>query len=398
MSLLLGQLVYTSFFGVGFQCLSSSEITTEIQQAFIEHIVYRYWNSYNPPKTGYRAVYLYQISADQTLFGWLYNDAVDEWGRGNIPYFICYYLDQPLQPAQLKVYTCLNTGPVALVERQNPPRSIEAVTIPDVNVYQPTAAGVAIPFNLQGQCQMALGKENLLDLFVSMDDVVECRLNKQHSRLEQLQNHYSAKAALRSFFSAQLWSWQLGAAVTTVLVASIVSLSLKPLSSLFLSSFRDNHEVTAPDTPALEAIEPVSHSSAYSSINAPGFPVGTPESVIKTALGEPSSTATGSRQNTDAVLYRLSNQVTLSYRVDRYSRRIRQTEVLFTQSVDKQAMLATLNGMLGGQTTELVKQGLQKVQQQQLHDYVFAKGSLEGRIAQTDSEKINISIWDSAYR
>ena len=393
MSLLLGQLVYTSFFGVGFQCLSSSEISTEIQQAFIEHIVYRYWNSYSPPKIGYRAVYLYQISADQTLFGWLYNNAVDEWGRGNVPYFVCYYLNQPLQPAQLKVYTCLNTGPVALVERQNPPRSIEAVTIPDVNIYQSTAAGVAIPFRLQGQCQMALGQGNLLDLFVSISDVVECRLNKQNSKLEQLQNHNSAKAALSSFFSAQLWSWQLGAAVTTVLVASVVSFSLKPM---FLSSFRDNHEVTAPDTPAIEAIEPVSQSRAYSSINAPGFPVGTPESVIKTALGEPSSTAEGSWQNTDAVLYRLSN-VTLRYTVDRYSRRIRQTEVLFTQSVDRQAMLATLNGMLGGQTTELVKQGLQKVQQQQQHDYLFANGSLEGRIAQTESE-ITISIWDAAYR
>lgn len=392
MSLLLGQLVYTSFFGVGFQCLSSSEITTEIQQAFIEHIVYRYWNSYNPPKLGYRAVYLYQISAEQTLFGWLYNDAVDEWGRGNIPYFICYYLDQLLQPAQIEALsTCLNNGPVALVER-NLPCSLEAVTIADVNIYQSTVAGVAIPFRLQKQCQIALGQEKLLDLFVSTGDVVEWKLDKRHSRLEPLQNHYSVKAAL-SFFSAQLWSWQLGAAVTIMLVASVVSFSLKPM---FLSSFRDNHEVTAPDTPALETIEPVSQSRAYSSINAPGFPVGTPESVIKTALGEPSSTAEGSWQNTDAVLYRLSN-VTLRYTVDRYSRRIRQTEVLFTQSVDKQAMLATLNGMLGGQTTELVKQGLQKVQQQQQHDYLFANGSLEGRIAQTESE-ITISIWDSAYR
>ena len=392
MSLLLGQLVYTSFFGIGFQCLSSSGISTEIQQAFIEHIVYRYWNSYNPPKSEYRAAYLYQISADQTLFGWLYNDAMDEWGRGNIPYFICYYLDRSLQPAQLEaLITCLNTGPVALVER-NSPRSLEAVTIPDVEIYRSTAAGVAIPLRLQKQCQMALGQENLLDLFVSMGNVLEWKLDKRPSRVEPLHNHYSAKAALSSF-SNQLWSWKLGVAMTTMLVASVVSFSLKPL---FLSSFRDSYKVTAPDTPALESIEPASHR-AYSSINAPGFPVGTPESVIRTALGEPSSTAKGSWQNTDAVLYRLSN-VTLSYTVDRYSRRIRQTEVLFTQSVDKQAMLATLNGMLGGQTTELVKQGLQKVQQQQQHDYLFAKGSLEGRIAQTESAEITISIWDAAYR
>ncbi len=47
---LLGQLVYTSFPGVGFKALVSAQVPPQIQQAFIEQVVYQYWDSYNPPR------------------------------------------------------------------------------------------------------------------------------------------------------------------------------------------------------------------------------------------------------------------------------------------------------------------------------------------------------------
>ena len=50
MSLVLGQLVYTSFPKVGYKLFVSTEVPTEIQQVFIQQIVYQHWNSYNPPK------------------------------------------------------------------------------------------------------------------------------------------------------------------------------------------------------------------------------------------------------------------------------------------------------------------------------------------------------------
>jgi len=48
---------------------------------------------YKPPKAGYRAVYVYQVTLEHNLFGWLYNDGMDDLGRSHIPYFLCYYLE-----------------------------------------------------------------------------------------------------------------------------------------------------------------------------------------------------------------------------------------------------------------------------------------------------------------
>jgi len=64
MSLVLGQLVYTSFPKVGYKLFVSTEVPTEIQQVFIQQIVYQHWNSYNPPKPGYLGAYLYQITPE----------------------------------------------------------------------------------------------------------------------------------------------------------------------------------------------------------------------------------------------------------------------------------------------------------------------------------------------
>lgn len=60
--LLLGQLVYTSFPGMGFKTLKSADVPTEIQQAFMERVVSHYWDSDNPPRSEYQAVYLHQVT------------------------------------------------------------------------------------------------------------------------------------------------------------------------------------------------------------------------------------------------------------------------------------------------------------------------------------------------
>jgi len=43
----------------------------------MERVASQRWDSYEPPKSGYRAVYLHQVTPDHSLFGWLYNDADD---------------------------------------------------------------------------------------------------------------------------------------------------------------------------------------------------------------------------------------------------------------------------------------------------------------------------------
>ena len=59
MQLRLEQLVYTSFVGIGLRVLAQAKISQEIKQVLLQQISFKYWNSYNQPSLGYRAVYLH---------------------------------------------------------------------------------------------------------------------------------------------------------------------------------------------------------------------------------------------------------------------------------------------------------------------------------------------------
>ncbi|NDJ19536.1 WD40 repeat domain-containing protein [Myxacorys almedinensis] len=166
MSLLLGQLIYTSLAKVGFQALTSAEVPPEICQQFIEQIVYQYWDSYNPPSADYRAAYLHQLSANQTLFGWVYNDGADDLGRSHIPYFICYCFAGLLQPIHLEsIFTCLSTGPIEQIDRHCLPIHLESILLPEDGRYQPARLGVAIAAPIQERSYLTLQQGKLLKLF-----------------------------------------------------------------------------------------------------------------------------------------------------------------------------------------------------------------------------------------
>ena len=168
MHLILGQLVYTSFAKVGFRLVASDQVPIEIQQAFIEHVASKQWDSYAPPKFGYRAVYLYQVTREHSLFGWLYNDGTDDKGRYNVPYFICYYLAGSLHTSDLvNIFTCLHKGPVALIDRYNLP-AIEAVVLRNLWSYQAARSGVGIALGVRRSSYILLNQGELLNLFVSV--------------------------------------------------------------------------------------------------------------------------------------------------------------------------------------------------------------------------------------
>jgi uncharacterized caspase-like protein len=168
MPLLLGQLIYTTFPGVGFKVFASTQVTPEIQQAFIQQVAHRYWDAYDPPKPGYRAAYLHQLSADQTLFGWLYNNGGgDDLARGQFPYFVCYYLAVLLRAAHLDVIChCLERGPLELIDRENIPEVLENVIVPDSCSYQPADRGVKIPSRFREHSHTLLSQARLIDVFV----------------------------------------------------------------------------------------------------------------------------------------------------------------------------------------------------------------------------------------
>ncbi|MBW4576731.1 MAG: protein kinase [Aphanothece sp. CMT-3BRIN-NPC111] len=132
------------------------------------------------------------------------------------------------------------------------------------------------------------------------------------------------------------------------------------------------------------------------STNVPAFPTGTSRSAVEAALGSPSKDSKGYYPGTRAVTYHfVPNQIDLGYLYDRSSGQIRQTEVAFAQSVDRQVMLATLDGMLGGGATAEIKRGLQRVQDGQSNSFTFKQGGLKIQIVRQDCGFIYISIWDA---
>ncbi|MDZ8261730.1 serine/threonine-protein kinase [Nostoc sp. ChiQUE01b] len=129
--------------------------------------------------------------------------------------------------------------------------------------------------------------------------------------------------------------------------------------------------------------------------DVPAFPTGTSRSAVEATLGKPNQDLRGAWGNTRAVVYKLvPNKIDLGYLFDRNSKTLRQTEVSFAQSVDPQVMESTLNGMLNGQATEKIKQGLKQVQQRQSDNFSFKNGSVKGQIIRQECNFIYISIWD----
>lgn len=171
MPVFLGQLVYTSFPRVGFRLLASTQVPMEVQQAFMQQVVYQHWDNYNPPKYGYRAVYLHQVTSKHNLFGWLYNDGLDDLGRNHVPYFVCYYLAERLHAVDLEnIFTCLHKGPIALMDRHSPPGDLGTIVAPDFSSYQPARIGVAIPANVRERSHIVLKQRKLLNLFIPFDE------------------------------------------------------------------------------------------------------------------------------------------------------------------------------------------------------------------------------------
>ncbi|AFZ27194.1 serine/threonine protein kinase [Cylindrospermum stagnale PCC 7417] len=129
--------------------------------------------------------------------------------------------------------------------------------------------------------------------------------------------------------------------------------------------------------------------------SVPAFPTGTSRSSVEAALGK-SKDLRGLWGNTRAVTYKLvPNQIDLGYLFDRNSGALRQTEAAFAQSVDPQVMQTTLNGMLNGQATEEIKQGLQQIQERQSDNFQFTQGAVKGQIVRQNCDFIYISIWDA---
>ncbi len=175
MDLPLNQLVYTSFSYVGFGLLTSEQVPLHIEQTFLKQVVYRHWNAFEHENHSYRAAYLLQITPEDWLFGWLYNDERDDIDRSRIPHFICYHLREALYAFCIeKICACLQKGPVELVDHHSFSNSLEPLILKDVSSYQEARPGVLISWEVRQQIHMNLKQGNLTDLFIPV---------KEHQRL-----------------------------------------------------------------------------------------------------------------------------------------------------------------------------------------------------------------------
>ncbi|MEH2100511.1 MAG: protein kinase [Nostoc sp.] len=155
------------------------------------------------------------------------------------------------------------------------------------------------------------------------------------------------------------------------------------------------NEASAVPTPEAPSAPQTNEQPPSKVASVPAFPTGTPRSAVEATLGKPNQDLRGAWGKTRAVVYKLvPNKIDLGYLFDRNSKSLRQTEVSFAQSVDPQVMEDTLNGMLSGQATEEIKQGLKQVQQRKSDNFSFKNGSVKGQIIRQKCDFIYISIWD----
>jgi serine/threonine-protein kinase len=169
--------------------------------------------------------------------------------------------------------------------------------------------------------------------------------------------------------------------------------SLPPLPSLSPAPGPTKPSFPEPTTSASPAATP-SVSTSLPAI--PGFPTGTPESVIEAELGKPSQINNGLWPNTRTALYELvPGQVSLGYIYDLTTSKVRQTEASFAQSVDLTQIKVALNGMLSSQASNEIMNGLDQVYQRQTDRFSFNQDNLKGVIERNDRDRIYIGIWEA---
>jgi predicted regulator of Ras-like GTPase activity (Roadblock/LC7/MglB family) len=174
MSFIVEQLIYSSFSQLGFKYIAGDNVPLGIQEVFYQHIVSQLWDNYNPPDGNFKGVYVHQIDSHNTLFGWLINDGKDEFGRGDIPYFHCYYLQELLDSKQLvKILACLEAGPLKRISRDEAEISLDTVVLADNYHAKAFELGIKLSKDIRLFSHRQLREEKPLQWFISSKETKE---------------------------------------------------------------------------------------------------------------------------------------------------------------------------------------------------------------------------------
>lgn len=182
MSLVVGQIVYSSFPQIGYQSFANTEIPERVQTAFVEEIIHEHWDVYEPPPPGFKAGFIHQTHPEHTLFGWLLNDGDDDHGRPHTPYCLAYYLHQTLDAHVTNfMVQCLEKGPVNLISRQVVPELPEQLEI--IMGYEPAVLGVTITDLQKQQILQNVQQQSLLQCFYANSCVLVSLANPQQPHI-----------------------------------------------------------------------------------------------------------------------------------------------------------------------------------------------------------------------
>ncbi len=195
MPVTFGQLLYTESPEIGLQLRAGAEFPIALQQAFVDEIVAAHWNAEAPQPINFRAAFLHQIAADQTIFGWMYVET-DSLPPYAIPLFIGYCLNEPLNGLKLELIAeILTQGPVQAVPLPTLPEAIAAIEVDEALDYRATRLGVAIPSSIVARSRLQFDKGNLLNFFVPVMPVEQPPDLKPKSRLPELRENIGAPLA-----------------------------------------------------------------------------------------------------------------------------------------------------------------------------------------------------------
>jgi hypothetical protein len=167
MKVLLGQILFTNFAASGFQFVFSPSVPDIAQQIFQEQIVDVRWDLNSPPPGDWRAVYVMQFEPSKTIFGWVYHDGRDDYGRDHVPYFFAYYLSLPLDRVALDLLIAfLGKGPAAIPSRQALPEKLNDIAAPELWSYRPQRPGIIVDSAARENAHMSLLQRRSVDMFV----------------------------------------------------------------------------------------------------------------------------------------------------------------------------------------------------------------------------------------
>lgn len=151
----LEQIRYLYLPNIGLQLIASSEVSDQIQQSFLYDLVGQHWHQHNPLPQHYQAVYLYQPSLSDIVFGWLYTE-YSQTLDNILPAFIGHYLPASLNSSLAEIiFAFLSKGPMMNLGT-HAPTTLAKVPAPDLWNYQPQRPGVVMGLQERQHCHEAI--------------------------------------------------------------------------------------------------------------------------------------------------------------------------------------------------------------------------------------------------